>query len=59
VISRSDGIPTYNFAVVIDDALMKITDIIRGEDHLHGNTPRQILIYNALNFLYPTLYIYL
>ncbi|HRT37199.1 MAG TPA: glutamate--tRNA ligase [Caldisericia bacterium] len=53
VISRSDGIPTYNFAVVIDDALMKITDIIRGEDHLHGNTPRQILIYNALNFPLP------
>lgn len=53
VILRSDGIPTYNFAVVIDDALMKITDVIRGEDHLHGNTPRQILIYNALNFPLP------
>ncbi|MGB9749653.1 MAG: glutamate--tRNA ligase [Caldisericia bacterium] len=53
VILRSDGIPTYNFAVVIDDALMKITDVIRGEDHLHGNTPRQILIYNALNFDIP------
>jgi len=53
VILRSDGIPTYNFAVVIDDALMRITDVIRGEDHLHGNTPRQILIYNALNFNIP------
>lgn len=53
VILRSDGIPTYNFAVVVDDALMKISDVIRGEDHLHGNTPRQILIYKALGFTPP------
>ncbi|MDI6861585.1 MAG: glutamate--tRNA ligase [Caldisericia bacterium] len=53
VIMRSDGMPTYNFAVVIDDALMKINFVIRGEDHLHGNTPRQILIYKALDFPLP------
>ncbi len=53
VILRSDGMPTYNFAVVIDDALMKINYVIRGEDHLHGNTPRQILLYYALNFPLP------
>ncbi|RLD13542.1 MAG: glutamate--tRNA ligase [Caldiserica bacterium] len=53
VILRSDGIPTYNFAVVIDDALMKITHVMRGEDHLHGNTPRQVLLYEALGFPVP------
>ena len=53
VILRSDGIPTYNFAVVIDDALMKITHVMRGEDHLHGNTPRQVLLYKALGFPVP------
>lgn len=47
IILRSDGMPTYNFAVVIDDYLMKITHVIRGEDHL-SNTPRQLLIYKAL-----------
>jgi glutamyl-tRNA synthetase len=47
VIERSDGYPTYNFAVVVDDALMGITHVIRGDDHLN-NTPRQILIYEAL-----------
>ncbi|MGC8769166.1 glutamate--tRNA ligase [Calditerrivibrio sp.] len=52
VIVRPDGIPTYNFAVVIDDALMHITHVIRGDDHLN-NTPKQILIYNALNFKLP------
>lgn len=52
VIVRSDGIPVYNYAVVIDDALMKITHIIRGDDHL-SNTPRQIMIYKALNFEIP------
>ena len=52
VIQREDGTPTYNFAVVIDDALMKITDVIRGDDHL-SNTPRQLLIYQALNFKEP------
>jgi glutamyl/glutaminyl-tRNA synthetase len=41
VLVRSDGIPAYNFAVVIDDALMKVTHVIRGEDHI-SNTPRQI-----------------
>jgi len=52
VIVRSDGSPVYNFVVVIDDALMKITHVIRGEDHL-SNTPKQILIYRALNFEVP------
>ncbi|HEY3175576.1 MAG TPA: glutamate--tRNA ligase [Candidatus Polarisedimenticolia bacterium] len=47
VIVRADGSPTYNFAVVVDDAAMRITHVIRGEDHL-SNTPRQILIYRAL-----------
>ncbi|ACL68856.1 glutamate--tRNA ligase [Halothermothrix orenii] len=49
IIFKSDGMPTYNFAVVIDDALMKITDVIRGEDHL-SNTPKQLLLYEALGF---------
>lgn len=49
VIIKSDGIPTYNYAVVIDDALMKISHVIRAEEHL-SNTPRQILIYRALGF---------
>ncbi|MDI3533728.1 MAG: nondiscriminating glutamyl-tRNA synthetase [Thermosediminibacterales bacterium] len=52
IIVKSDGIPVYNFAVVIDDYLMKITHVIRGEEHL-SNTPRQILIYNALGFPLP------
>src|SRR5262249_40808461 len=47
VIVRADGLPTYNFAVVVDDLDMRITDVIRGEDHI-SNTPRQILIYRAL-----------
>ena len=47
VIFRSDGFPTYNFAVVIDDIDMAITDVIRGDDHVN-NTPRQINIYRAL-----------
>src|SRR5699024_9131804 len=42
VIVRAEGTPAYNFAVVIDDALMAVTHVIRGEDHL-SNTPRQIL----------------
>ena len=53
IIVRSDGVPTYNFAVSIDDSLMRITHILRGEDHLFGNTPRQILIYRALGFDVP------
>ncbi len=52
VLVRSDGIPAYNFAVVIDDALMKITHVIRGEDHI-SNTPRQILLYEALGYQPP------
>ncbi len=52
VILRADGTPAYNFAVVVDDALMEITHVIRGEDHL-SNTPRQILLYQALGFTPP------
>jgi nondiscriminating glutamyl-tRNA synthetase len=52
VIVRSDGRPQYNFAVVVDDALMDITHVIRGEDHI-SNTPRQILLYQALGFRAP------
>jgi len=52
VIVRSDGSPVYNFVVVVDDALMGITHVIRGEDHL-SNTPKQILIYEALGFPVP------
>jgi glutamyl-tRNA synthetase/nondiscriminating glutamyl-tRNA synthetase len=49
VLVRSDGRPAYNFAVVVDDALMEITHVIRGEDHI-SNTPRQVLLYRALGF---------
>ncbi len=52
IIARSDGTPTYNFSVSIDDALMNITHVIRGEDHV-SNTPKQIAIYNALGFEVP------
>ncbi|WP_058486080.1 glutamate--tRNA ligase [Defluviitalea phaphyphila] len=52
IIVKSDGIPVYNFAVVVDDYLMGITTVIRGEEHL-SNTPRQILIYEALGFEVP------
>lgn len=52
IIVKSDGIPTYNYAVVIDDALMKITHVVRAEEHL-SNTPRQLLIYHALGFPEP------
>jgi glutamyl-tRNA synthetase/nondiscriminating glutamyl-tRNA synthetase len=52
VIVRSDGRPAYNFAVVIDDARMQITHVIRGEDHI-SNTSRQILIYEALGRMPP------
>ncbi len=47
ILARSDGMPTYNFCVVVDDIDMAITHIIRGDDHL-ANTPRQILLYQAL-----------
>jgi glutamyl-tRNA synthetase len=53
IIVRADGRPAYNFAVVVDDALMEITHVIRGEDHI-SNTPRQILMYEALGFAPPT-----
>lgn len=53
VIQRTNGTPTYNFVVVIDDVLMKISHVIRGDDHLN-NTPRQMLIYEALGFPVPT-----
>ena len=52
VLVRSDGIPAYNYAVVIDDALMAITHVIRGEDHI-SNTPRQLLLYEAFGWTPP------
>ena len=52
VLVRSDGRPQYNFAVVVDDALMEISHVIRGEDHI-SNTPRQVLLYQALGFTPP------
>ncbi|GFO57210.1 glutamate--tRNA ligase [Geomonas sp. Red276] len=53
IIQRTDGTPTYNFVVVIDDATMNITTVIRGDDHVN-NTPRQILLYEALEVPVPT-----
>ncbi|PPK61363.1 glutamyl-tRNA synthetase [Malaciobacter marinus] len=52
IIARSNGNPTYNFVVAIDDALMGMTDVIRGDDHL-TNTAKQIIIYEALGFDIP------
>ena len=52
IIVRADGHPAYNFAVVVDDALMEITHVIRGEDHI-SNTPRQVLLYEAMGFTLP------
>lgn len=52
IILRSNGYPTYNFSVVVDDALMGITHVVRGDDHL-TNTPRQIPIFKALGFAVP------
>ncbi len=52
IIARSDGTPTYNFVVTIDDALMGVTDVIRGDDHL-SNTPKQMIIYEAFGFKIP------
>lgn len=49
VIVKKDGIPTYNFAVALDDHLMKITHVLRGEDHV-SNTPRQLMIYEAFGW---------
>jgi glutamyl-tRNA synthetase/nondiscriminating glutamyl-tRNA synthetase len=53
VIMRAGGTPAYNFAVVVDDALMAVTHVIRGEDHI-SNTPRQLLLYESLGFPPPT-----
>ena len=55
IIARADGTPTYNFVVAIDDHLMGMTDILRGDDHL-ANTPKQILVYNLLGFEVPKFY---
>jgi len=52
IILRSNGLPTYNFSAALDDALMEITDVIRGEDHL-SNTPKQIIILELLDFPIP------
>jgi glutamyl-tRNA synthetase len=52
IIARSDGSPTYNFVVALDDALMGVNHVIRGDDHL-SNTPKQIVIYEALGFAVP------
>jgi len=52
VIVRGDGIPAYNYAVVIDDALMHVTHVVRGEDHI-SNTPRQLLVYEAFGWTPP------
>ncbi len=55
IIARADGSPTYNFVVAIDDALMGINEVIRGDDHL-SNTPKQIVVYEALGFDIPKFY---
>ncbi|MFT7824212.1 MAG: glutamate--tRNA ligase [Sulfurimonas sp.] len=55
IIARADGTPTYNFVVAVDDALMGLSDVIRGDDHLY-NTPKQIVVYNALGFKLPKFY---
>lgn len=52
VLIKSDGFPTYNYAVVVDDHLMKMTHVIRGEDHI-SNTPKQVLLYKALGWEMP------
>ena len=52
VMVRSDGVPAYNFAVVVDDALMAISHVVRGEDHI-SNTPRQLLLYEAIGWTPP------
>jgi len=52
VLIKSDGTPTYNFACCVDDGLLEITHVIRGEDHI-SNTPKQIAIYQALGFKIP------
>ncbi|HZL84508.1 MAG TPA: glutamate--tRNA ligase [Candidatus Krumholzibacteria bacterium] len=52
VLLKSDGQPTYNFAVVVDDAKMRISHVIRGDDHI-SNTPKQLMIFDALGFARP------
>ncbi|MBM3244678.1 MAG: glutamate--tRNA ligase, partial [Candidatus Omnitrophica bacterium] len=52
VLIKSDGTATYNFACVVDDASMEITHIIRGDDHI-SNTPKQVMLYQALGFKLP------
>lgn len=52
VLMKSDGTPTYNFACVIDDSMMKITHIIRGDDHI-SNTPKQVMLYEAMGLPLP------
>jgi nondiscriminating glutamyl-tRNA synthetase len=52
VICKSDGVPTYHFAVTIDDALMEITHVIRGEEHL-SNTPKHVLLFEAIDYPIP------
>ena len=52
IIARSDGSPVYNFVVVVDDATMEISHVIRGQEHIN-NTPKQILLYEALNLTKP------
>ncbi len=55
IIARADGTPTYNFVVAVDDALMGINEVIRGDDHF-SNTPKQIVVYEALGFKLPAFY---
>jgi glutamyl-tRNA synthetase len=55
IIARSNGVPTYNFVVAVDDSLMGIDEVLRGDDHL-TNTPKQIVVYNALGFKIPKFY---
>ncbi len=52
VLMKSDGLPTYNFACVVDDALMHVSHVIRGDDHI-ANTPKQVVLYQALGFPLP------
>ena len=52
ILVRTDGTPTYNFCVVVDDVTMRITHVIRGNDHL-SNTPKQVLCYDALDYQVP------
>ena len=53
VILKRDGMPTYNFAVVVDDHLMEISHVLRGDDHI-ANTPKQLMIYEAFGWTPPT-----